>query len=48
MNQEFIDELYIVHNLRHARMTSIEEVKANDEGYAIIYKTNNGNLKGIG
>lgn len=47
MNQEFIDELYIVHNLRHARMTSIEEVKANDEGYAIIYKTNNGNLKDL-
>lgn len=46
MNQDFIDELNIVHNLRHERLTPIEEIRANEEGYVIIYKTNCGNLKG--
>jgi len=46
MNEDFIEELDIVHNLRHPRLTPIEEIRANEEGYVIIYKTNSGNLKG--
>lgn len=46
MTQDFIDELELVHNLRHERLTPIEEIRQNEEGYVIIYRTNRGNLKG--
>ena len=46
MNQEFIDELSVLHNLRHPRLTPIEEVRKSDNVHVIVYRTNSGNLKG--
>ena len=46
MNQEFIDELSVLHHLRHPRLTPIEEVREGDNVHVIVYRTNSGNLKG--
>lgn len=47
MNQEFIDELSVLHNLRHPRLTPIEEVRKSDNVHVIVYRTNSGNLKDL-
>ena len=39
-----IDEIDLIHNLKHPRLTPIDELRANDDGFAIFYATNAGNL----
>ena len=49
--EEARDEIRLIHNLTrgkdcHPRLTPIKELRAVENGYAIIYQSNYGNLKG--
>jgi hypothetical protein len=40
------EEIVLIGDLTHPRITPIEEVRGNDEGIAVVYQSNAGNLKG--
>ena len=40
------EEIVLIGDLKHPRITPIEEVRGNDEGIAVVYQSNAGNLKG--
>jgi hypothetical protein len=47
LDEDFLEDLSIIHRLKHPNLTPIEEVRRTPEvGCVIIYKKNSGNLRG--
>jgi len=47
LDEDFVEELSIIHRLKHPNLTPIEEVRRTPEvGCVVIYKKNSGNLRG--
>lgn len=44
---EYADELALIKDLKHPRLTQVDEVRASEDGFAIFYANYAGTLKGI-